>query len=645
MAYYEVLVSSPRFHGSEPLTYSGPESLAIGAVVAVPMRTESIMGIVVGAVRKPSFTTKPIEKVVTESTVPSELLALLIWMQSYYPAPLGVYAQLLLPTGLLRQRALPTVEPARKATTKPLPALASQQQAALDSITTSDNRTFLLHGDTGTGKTRVYLELARKSLAEGRSVLMLTPEIGLTPQLETRLKEGLPAPVITIHSRLTPAQRRTVWLQILRATEPIVVVGPRSALFAPVHNLGLIVIDEAHDQAYKQEQAPHYQTLRVAAQLATLHRAKLILGTATPAVADYFIAEQTDTPILRLTDLPAGEHIDRNISIVNLRDRSLFPRTPHLSQALIEHIQKALERKEQSLIFLNRRGTARLVLCYACDWQALCPHCDLPLTYHGDTHQLRCHTCGYTQPTPLACPQCKSVDILFKSLGTKALVDELHTIFPHAKIQRFDTDNMKAERLEEHASRIADGEVDILVGTQILAKGLDLPKLSVVGVITADTSLSFPDYTAEEQTFQLLTQVIGRVGRGHKHGNIVIQSYNPDSPIIQAAVQQDWKSFYSQQLSEREAYGFPPFYHVLKLSCTRASRMAAQAAATKLKEQLEQSGLRIVVIGPTPSFYERMRQKYSWQLVVKAKSRSELLKVLPLLPAQWSYDLDPANLL
>lgn len=646
MHFYEVLVSSGRFHGSEPLTYNSGEKLGIGAIVVVPLRAQQIVGVVVREVTKPTFTTKPIVKVVTPTRVPHQLLDLLEWMRGYYPAPLGTYAQLLLPASLLRQRELPAVEPIKAVgDVTSLPKLIEQQQQALGQINRSKSNTVILHGDTGTGKTRLYLELAKETLAAGKSVLVLTPEIGLTPQLEQRLKSSLPAPVVTMHSHLTPAERRNVWLQILQATEPIVVLGPRSALFTPIQNLGLLVMDEAHDQAYKQEKSPYYQTMRVASQLAKLHDARFIIGTATPPITDYYIAEQTKTPIIRLTDKPAGTETDKHITIVNLRDRAQFPGPAHLSQPLLEHIKAALKRGEQSLVFLNRRGTARLVLCQECGWQALCPNCDLPLTYHGDAHNLRCHTCGHTAHIPTSCPVCKATEIIFKSIGTKSIFDELQKAFPEARIKRFDTDNIKEERLEQHFDSVAAGDVDILVGTQILAKGLDLPKLSVVGVIAADTSLYFPDYTAEEQTFQLLTQVIGRVGRGHSNGFVVVQTYDPESIVMKAVANHDWQTFYQRQLDERRAFGFPPFYYLLKLSCARAARGGAQKAAEQLREQLLSAGLHIEVVGPTPGFHEKAGGKYHWQLLVKAKKRGELLKATELLPSGWSHDIDPANLL
>lgn len=644
MPYFQVLVSSPQFHGKEPLTYSYETSLVAGTVVEVALRNRLVAGFVVKEVSKPAFTTKPITKVIVDTPLPTPLLSLVDWLGDYYPAPLGTLAQMILPGSLLRKKAVSALAatPADKLVTPP--TLTKQQAAAVATIN-GGGSSFLVHGDTGTGKTRLYIELARQALEAGQSALLLTPEIGLTSQLENRVRQALPFPVITVHSQLTPAERRTVWLQILEATGPVVVIGPRSALFMPLKNLGVIVVDEAHDHAYKQESAPRYQALRVAAQLATLHHGKLVMGTATPLINEYALAESKKIPIIRLTEKPAGEHINREIAVVDLKDREQFGSHPYLSTQLLDLVKATLAKKEQVLILLNRRGTARLVLCQNCGWQALCPNCDLPLTYHGDHHILRCHTCGHQESVPSSCPTCQSTNIIFRGLGTKSLTAEVQRAFPQAKVQRFDTDNRKADRLEQHYSRIEAGDVDILVGTQLLAKGLDLPRLTVVGVIAADTSLYLPDYTAEEQTYQLLTQVIGRVGRGHRPGHVIIQSYSPGNPAIQTAINQNWQEFYQNQLTERRSFGFPPFYHTLKLSCVRATNNSAKKAAEDLKSQLQQSGLRIELVGPAPSFYEKVGGKFQWQLLVKAKSRAELLKVIQQLPANWTHDIDPLNLL
>ncbi|MEO8785268.1 MAG: primosomal protein N' [Candidatus Saccharimonadales bacterium] len=646
MYFYEVLPSSGQFHGKAPLTYSYEAQLEVGSVVVVPLRNQDVVGVVVGSVPAPDFKTKSIVKVVLTEVIPEAILSTLDWLRHYYPAPLGTLAQLILPSSLLRKKELAQVEtPVGNPQPTAMPPLTEQQKTALTEIERSPSHSFLLHGDTGSGKTRLYLELAQQTLAAGQSVLLLTPEIGLTPQLEQRVRSSLGAPVVIMHSNLTPAQRRQVWLQIIKSQQPMVVIGPRSALFTPLRQLGLIVIDEAHDAAYKQDQAPHYQTARVAARLAAAHQAKLVLGTATPLISEYALMEAKKVPIVRLEGHPAGEASEKQITVVNLRDRQQFPAQPHLSQPLLKQIRRALDEHQQSLVFLNRRGTARLVLCQACGWQALCSNCDLPLTYHGDKHQLRCHTCGITQSVPSACPVCASTDILFKSIGTKSLADEIQAAFPEARIKRFDTDSQKSDRLENQFKEIAGGDVDILVGTQILAKGLDLPNLTVVGVVVADTSLYFPDYTADEQTFQLLTQVMGRVGRGHKTGHIVIQSYSPDSPAIEAAAQQDWQAFYKQQLAERRQYDFPPFYHLLKLTVGRASQKTAEMAAQKLHDELRKSGLKIKVSQPAPSFYQKIGGKHHWQLIVRAKDRSQLIEVIERLPSGWSFDIDPLNLL
>jgi primosomal protein N' (replication factor Y) (superfamily II helicase) len=644
MYFYEVLVSSQRYHGAEPLTYSSEQPVEIGVVITIPMGRQTVLGIVCSQVEKPPFATKPIGKVVTNTPIPYELITLHTWLMQYYPGPSGMLTQLFLPSSLAT-----TGRPKKDVHTKQnapitLPSLTDEQATAVKTIK-SGNGSFLLHGDTGSGKTRVYQELVKECLEAGRSALVLTPEIGLTPQLIESFDMAFPGRVITIHSTQTPAERRYSWLAIQNATEPVVVIGPRSALFSPIHSLGVVVVDEAHDSAYKQEQMPYYQATRVAAKLADLHQAKLILGSATPLVHDYYAFAAKGLPILRMQAAATKDTVEATIEVVNLKERENFSRSPWLSNQLIAHIEQALSEGSQSLVFLNRRGTARLVLCQNCGWQATCPRCDLPLTYHGDHHHLRCHTCGYTTNTPASCPTCGSADIQFKSVGTKTIVNEVSKLFPKAVVQRFDSDSKKSERLEQHYDDIKAGKVDILVGTQMLSKGLDLPRLSVVGVVVADTSLYFPDYTAEERTFQMLRQVIGRVGRGHREGSVIVQSYYPESPSIQAAVTRDYDQLYETQLKERELYRFPPYYFVLKIGIERASQSAASRTAQDLAEQILQQGFAVVLSGPAPAFLERTAGRYHWQLIVKAKQRTELQKIIATLPKNCTYDIDPSNLL
>jgi primosomal protein N' (replication factor Y) len=643
MYFYEIWVSSQRYHGDKPLTYSSEESLMSGAVVTVPLGKQAVLGIIFKPVSKPDFATKPITKVVSTTSIPEQLLKLHTWLMDYYPGPSGLITQLFLPSSLgTNARAKKENEPSTETSIK-LPKLTDEQTAVIGKIQ-AHKGSFLLHGETGSGKTRVYIELAKTTFKEKKSVLVLTPEIGLTPQLVNTFEQTFPDQVITVHSTQTPAERRDSWLRIHQSDHPLVVIGPRSALFTPLKDIGLIVVDEAHDSAYKQEQMPYYQATRVAARLGFLHDARLVLGTATPLVHDYYTFTAKDLPILRMKETATASS-ESSVEVVDLKDREQFTRSPWLSNALIRQIEAALNNNTQSLVFLNRRGTARLVICQNCGWQAMCPRCDLPLTYHGDHHHLRCHTCGYTTTPPAICPTCSSSDIKFKSVGTKTIVDEVTRLFPKAIVQRFDSDTKKADRLEQHYDAIKEGKIDILVGTQMLSKGLDLPRLAVVGVVVADTSLYFPDYTAEERTFQMLQQVMGRVGRGHTKGQIVVQSYYPDSPTIQAAVQKNYDAFYEAQLKERELYRFPPYYFVLKIGVDRASQSAASKVAQDLSASLLKAGLAIELSGPSPAFVEKNAGRYHWQIIVKAKQRSELIKAIKMLPKNCSYDIDPSNLL
>ncbi len=643
--YYEVLARLHSYQGSEYLTYASKQKLDVGDIVSIHVRNRPALAIVMSTTTKPSFATKPIDELVDLSRLPEKLIDLIKWMRLYYPSPLGLLAQLFIPNSFPKKQIAQKQAP-QKPKKAALPSLTTDQARVLKQISTSTSPTTLLHGDTGSGKTRIYSELAAQQLKAGKSVLILTPEIALTPQLVQEVRANLPATEILVsHSGLTEAERRRIWLQVLDTVTPIVLIGPRSALFAPFNKLGLIVMDEFHEPAYKQEQAPYYQTIRVAGQLAHLHKAQLLLGSATPLVSEYYFAHAKSAHIVRMTSLAVKTTHKSEVKVVDLRDKANLTRSPHFSNQLLDSIEQALSRGEQALVFLNRRGTARLVLCENCGWQALCPNCDLPLTYHGDKHQMLCHTCGYKSAVPLSCPVCASNQLIFRSIGTKSLTDALKRLFPKAKVQRFDSDSSKDERFEQHFERVKAGEVDILVGTQLLAKGLDLPSLGVVGVVLADSSLYLPDYTAEERTYQLLCQVIGRVGRGHLPGIAIIQTYRPDGPAIQAATSKNWEVFYEQQLKEREQYLFPPFCFLMKITRKRASQASAQKATEDIALQLKKFAKPIQVIGPSPAFHEKAAGRYVWQVVVKARDRKQLVALTKYLPSDCTYDLDPNNLL
>jgi primosomal protein N' (replication factor Y) len=642
MWYVEVLVAESSFHKDEPLTYSAEVQLPKGSIVTVPLRSKEVMGVVVATVPKPRFAAKPILNVPALPLLPAPLLDLLEWMRSYYPAPLGVTMQLFLPKELPK-KPLPPIAPSSPPEPD-LPPLTTDQQNALKEIKAPGMH--LLHGETGSGKTRVYIELAKRALVAGKSALILTPEIGLTSQLSDDLRRVFGDRVVLVHSGLTEVARRQTWQQILQKTQPLVIVGARSALFSPLDDLGLIIVDEAHETAYKQDQAPYYHATPVAAKLAGLQNATVVLGSATPLVSDYFVASVKQRPIIRMTQLAASsENLERRLHIVDLKDRSLFSKSSHLSAQLLESMHQTLNRREQVLLFLNRRGTARVVFCEACGWQATCPHCDLPLVYHGDHHIMRCHSCDYRAASPSSCPECKHAGIVFRSIGTKAIHEEVTRLFPGLRVMRFDTDNKKSERLEINYDDVRSGKVDVLIGTQTLAKGLDLPNLGLVGVLIADTSLYFPDYSAEERTYQLLSQVLGRIGRGHRQGEAVIQTYAPDSPLLQAILTKDWGTFYNKELKERQQFLFPPFCYTLKLTCRRASSASAEKTAEAFATELRRLKPQLVIEGPVPSFREKVQGKFAWQLIIKAKRRAHLTDIIKQLPSGWAYDIDPTNLL
>lgn len=649
MEYYEIWVASQNYRGDKPLVYRSQTPLKRGNVVIVELQNRKVPGIIVKKTIKPSFVLKDIIQLVTDAPIPEKLLILLEWMKDYYPAPTSSLLQLLIPSSLsvgvkkippsTHKENITNISKSAKA-----PKLTQEQQSTLDSILNSSVGSILLHGDTGTGKTRVYEELAERSLNSGKSVIVLTPEIGLTTQLSNNLKR-LGAETVILHSSITSSEKRNIWLRLMSTSGPVIIIGTRSALFAPVNNIGLIVMDEAHDGAYKQDKSPKYQTSRVAAKLASIHGAKLIMGTATPSVQDYYTFRNKQSLILTMNKPAIKTATPPKIIMIDSKDRKNFQRSSYLSDSLISSVENALRKNEQSLIYLNRRGTAKVILCNDCGWQAMCPNCDLALTYHGDSHCAKCHICGYKIIAPSYCKKCHNTEIIYKSAGTKAIVDELQRLYPEAKIMRFDTDTIKQDRIENQYQAISSGSIDILVGTQMLSKGLDLPKLSVVCLVQADTGLLIPDFSSNESTFQHISQIIGRVGRGHLPGRVVVQSHNHDNIALQAAVKHDYLLFYIQEIKEREVFMFPPFCFLLKLECSRSTPKNAKKAAESLSAKIKTLGMPIRILGPGPSFHEKSGNNYRWQIIIKAKQRKVLTRIIQHLPSNWSYDIDPDTLL
>lgn len=643
--YYEI---SPLAHGGVgdfSFTYASDIELAVGSFVTVPFGRRTSLGVVMSSTTQPEFTTRPIEEIHESLPVlSSETLELAAWLAGYYLASAKAVWQTLLPSGLTtKSRATkPKAKSDFKAPTSDHP-LTKEQSDALEKLRQNQSGKFLLQGITGSGKTRLYIERARDMLTKGKSSIILVPEISLTPQLVSQFEQTFGNQVLSQHSRLTPAQRRKIWLQAAASQDPVIAIGPRSTLFLPLPNPGLIIIDEEHDSSYKQAQAPRYQAITAASKLASLVNAQLVLGSATPSLQEVYLAREERLTTLELTERASGQPLPKT-HIIDLRDKSLMRRSKFLSQPLLEALDYTLAQGRQSLLFINRRGSASSYLCGDCGEVRSCPTCHIPLTFHADHMQLICHYCNYSEKPLAICQACGASTMNFLGGGTKRIETELAKLLPTARVARLDKDNNSLENIESIHAGMHNGSIDILVGTQMVTKGLDISGLDLVGVISADTALHFPDFSAAERTFQIISQVIGRAGRSQQPGQAYIQTYTPEHPAIVAAASHAFTSFADTELAERHLLNYPPYVFLLKIQCSLSSAAAAkhkaQAAFDLIKDQ---SGIQI--LGPAPAFAERLHGSYHWQLIIKSKSRAKLVEIAKMLPSGWTIDLDPINLL
>lgn len=651
MNYYNILVRSNHYHGQHGLSYQSVNQLVIGQIVQVELKNELVSGLVHHQEPHPPIKIankiKPIQQIYDLPPLPTPQIQLIDWLCQYYPSPISTIASLFLPNNILKN--LQEEIASKKQITNNilinnshLPELTAEQINALSQINHPD--TYLIHGRTGSGKTRIYLELAIQTIQNQQSVLVLTPEIGLTKQLYTSFKETFSNIVLT-HSSLTPKQRQSEYLTSLINNQPQIVIGPRSSLFSPIQNLGLIIIDEFHDSAYKQDSRPYYLTSRVAAKLREITKAKLILASATPTINDYYLAKKLHKPIIRLDSLAIKTTYQKQISTVNLKNKAEFVRSKYLSMTLIKAIDKSLTQSHQVLLFLNRRGNARLIICDNCDWQAKCPNCGLHLTYHADKQKLICHQCAYKCPIITVCPECHNQSINYLSFGTKSIVDDVRKLFPLAKIARFDADNKKNESIEANLSKIKANQFDILIGTQLLTKGLDLTNLDLVGIINADSALQIADFTANERTYQLINQVIGRIGRGHLASQAIVQTFQPDNPVIKAAINDDWLTFYNLEIKDRQTYYLPPFSHLMKITSLKAKESLAINSLEKLKNQIQTQFPHIKFSGPSACSPSRKNSKYAYQLILRSSNRHDLTQIINSLPTSFGYDIDLLSIL
>jgi primosomal protein N' (replication factor Y) len=537
--------------------------------------------------------------------------------------------------------------------------LNDTQRAAFEPIAEAirarEFRTFLLHGVTGSGKTEVYLNAIDAALAEGRSAILMVPEIALTPQMAGQFFSRFGDRVAILHSAFTDVERTDQWRRI-RSGAASVVVGTRSGVFAPVRNLGLIVVDEEHDGSYKQEETPRYNGRDVAIVRAHGAGACVVLGSATPSQESRYNAEKGKYTLLELPGriearpMPTVELVDMRQEFLETRKQATF------SRKLMEAIAARLENGEQTIVLLNRRGFSSFVACRACGERVNCINCSLTLTYHKRDRRLLCHYCGYAEKVPSICPKCQSEHIYFLGLGSERVEEELHQAFPRARVARLDRDTVTGKRQYETILQdFREGSYDILVGTQMIAKGHDIPNVTLVGVVSADIGLGMPDFRAAERTFQLLTQVAGRAGRGSVAGIVLIQTINPDHYAVRLAAAQDYQAFYEKELNFRRMMHYPPFAAMANILVRSEKKEMAMRMSSELGYKLTPPPEKLRVMGPAEAPVPRLKAEYRYQFLIKAASRKALNETLQLvrryaLEHKWGatalvIDVDPLTLM
>ncbi|WP_368553703.1 primosomal protein N' [Enterococcus faecalis] len=512
-------------------------------------------------------------------------------------------------------------------------SLNAEQQVAVETILQSvqeqQSQTYLLEGITGSGKTEVYLQVIAEVLNQGKTAIMLVPEISLTPQMVQRFKSRFGEHVAVMHSGLSQGEKYDEWRKIERG-EAEVVVGARSAIFAPIENIGVIIIDEEHEASYKQEETPRYHARDLAIWRSEYHHCPVVLGSATPSLESRARAQKNVYQRLRLTQRANQAATLPTIDVVDMRQEVENGNVSSFSMSLQEKLQERLEKNEQSVLLLNRRGYSSFVMCRDCGYVLPCPNCDISLTLHMDSKTMKCHYCGHEERIPYRCPNCGQDKIRYYGTGTQKVEEELQTLLPDSRILRMDVDTTRRKGAHEKILRtFGEGQADILLGTQMIAKGLDFPNVTLVGVLNADTALNLPDFRSSERTFQLLTQVSGRAGRAEKPGEVIIQSFNPDHYAIQLAKAQDYEDFYTKEMYIRHRGDYPPYYFTVQITASHPEENEAAKQmfqiATKLKQGLSPQA---ILLGPTPNAIMRVNNRYFYQVIIKYKQEPMLQPLL-----------------
>lgn len=655
--YAEVAVEAARSPTlAESYTYEVPADLEIvpGHRVWVPFGRRRVRGYVIGvSADDPGLEVRPLESADPEPLLLPHQVELAKLVAGHYWAPLIDCLRAMVPPRIrggrssgagpsARQRRHSLLLQAGKPQPATGPELTGEQRAAVALI--AESRRVLLHGVTGSGKTEVYLAAAEAALRQGLRVMVLVPEISLTPQLVSRFAR-LGRDLAVLHSQLTELERAQQWWRVRRGQADLV-IGSRSAVFAPIPHLGLVVVDEEGSSAYKQDRLPRYETGWVARRVAELTGARLVLGSATPTVSTYHEARSGAMRLAELTRRVVGEAA--GIELVDLREELQQGHRMPLSRRLLQLVDETLEREEQAILFLNRRGLATFILCRECGQAVQCPQCSVAMVEHPELDGLACHYCGTSRPIPATCPSCGSRQIRGLGMGTQRLEGYVKKLWPQARVLRLDSDTARGpDSYFEIFEAFRTRQADVLVGTQLVARGFDLEAVTTVGVVDADLPLHFPDYRSAETTFALVTQAAGRAGRSRRSARVVVQTSNPDHYALRRAAEGDYWGFYADELPSRSIFGFPPFGDLAVITCSDEDADRAAEAARDGADQLAAGLLRdgvdgIRVMGPSPAFIFRLRGEYRWQITLKGERLERARRHAPT-GRGWSYDVDPVG--
>lgn len=653
MKWVEVILPVP-FNMS--FTYSVPEKMeeecVFGKRVVVPFGRSEKTGFVVketDAVEDTGYEIKAVKRIVDKTAVfTRDLLETAEWMNEMYLSPTGVNLSSMIPSGRRESEYSPfnTIS-----TFSRVEHLTDEQTAALEKLRSGKNGIYYIFGITGSGKSEVYLRRTEDIIAEGKQVLYLVPEITLTHQLSGEVYSRFGGRVAVLHSALTPSQRLKEWLRIENG-EVDIVIGARSSVFAPFTNLGLIIIDEEHEGAYKSGSSPRYHARQVAQYRAQKCGAELIMGSATPSLEAWrLMREQKLTAIVMRNRI--GEGRFPRVSVVNMTGETRF-----ISPVLESEIRKALDNRKGVILFLNRRGFSYGYVCASCGHVIECPNCSVSLTYHKTGRRLVCHTCGYSTGLLKTCPECRSRDLMPSGFGTEMAEEEVRQLFPSKRIERLDTDSVNGDKTKVQAvlEDFREGRIDILLGTQMIAKGLNFPLVSLVGVLNADSSLALPDFRAGERTFDLLYQVAGRAGRYRDDGLVIIQTRQSSAPAISKVALNKVEEFYDAELSERRETGFPPYSRLVNLTLRSRSEDKARESAEKLEKlavSLSAGYEDIEIFSASPCLIEKMAQQWRYHVLLRCTRIGELLAFTRKLTSEYKVpysvhleiDVDPQSVL